>query len=110
MEALKKMNTLALAIPISVLATFPFLKEGALIFALFSTIVTGSIQLIMGINMLLNNPKDRAIKIYILGVALFFMLWIFNHHIDYNNTITNILLAFPPLLAIYLSILIYKRQ
>ena len=110
MTALQKMNTLALAIPFIIVITYPVFKEGAILFALLSTMLTGLIQFSIGVKMLIDNPKDRNIQIYIFAVALFFALWYFNDFIGYNNFMTYILFPIPLILAIYLSILIYKEQ
>lgn len=110
MEALKKMNTLALAIPFAIAITFPVFETTALIFALLSTMVTGLIQFLIGIKMFADKPKDRNIQIYIFGAAAFFALWLINHLIGYNNLLSYILIAMPVLLAIYLSILINKNK
>lgn len=110
MTALQKMNTLALAIPFTIVITYPVFKEGAIIFALLSTILTGLIQFSIGVKKLIDNPKDTTIQIYIAAVILFFALWFFNHFIGYNNFMNYILVPVPLILAIYLSILIYKEQ
>jgi hypothetical protein len=110
MKALQKMNTLALAIPLIIAITYPVFKEGAIIFALLSTMLTGLIQFSIGVKMLVDNPKDRYIQIYISAVILFFVLWLFNGLIGYNNFMSYVLVPVPLILAIYLSILIYKKQ
>lgn len=110
MKALKNMNTLALAIPFAIAITFPIFKEGALIFALLSTMITGFIQVCIGIKMLIDNPKEKNIQFYISGVIVFFGVWFVNHLIGYNDFLNYILLPIPLILAIYLSLLIYKKQ
>lgn len=110
MTALQKMNTLALAIPFAIAITAPIFKEGAIIFALLSTMLTGLIQFSLGVIMLIDNPKDTKIQVYITAVVLFFILWLFNSFIGYNNFINYVLVPVPLILAIYLSVLIYKEK
>lgn len=110
MTALQKMNTLALAIPLTIAITAPIFKEGAIIFALLSTMLTGLIQFSLGVIMLIDNPKDTKIQVYIAAVALFFALWFFNSFVGYNNFINYVLVPVPLILAIYLSVLIYKEK
>ena len=110
MKIIKHFNTIAMAIPLLILITYPFFKEGSLLFALLSTMITGFMQVIIGLKLLFDEPNDRHIQIYIGATIAFFTLWFFNAQIGYNDMITYILLPIPLLLAIYLSILIYKES
>lgn len=72
--------------------------------------ITGFIQAILGIILLINNPRNKFIQSYIVAVILFFAAWYFNQNINYLDFISFILLPIPPILATYLSILIYRRK
>jgi hypothetical protein len=72
-------------------------------------IITGILQLIIGIIYWIKFKKDLNIKIYYTLVLLFFSLWYFNENIFYIDKLTWPLISMPPILAIYLSIIIYKK-
>lgn len=110
MKYLKFLNTLAIGIPIMILITYPIFKDDALFWGLFSTMLTGLIQVIIGLILLLKNPRNWHFISYILIVILFFGLWYFNVNVYYSDYLTFCLLPIPLLLAIYLSFLIYKRE
>nr|WP_294784725.1 hypothetical protein [uncultured Flavobacterium sp.] len=108
MKTIEKLNTFAIGLPMLILLTYPIVKEGALFYALLSTIITGFVQVLLGIKLIFEQPKNRYIQIYIAGVILFFLLCIVQIEI-YNEYLRFLLLSFPPILAIYLSIIIYKK-
>ena len=110
MNLIKALNTIAIAIPLLILITYPIFKESSLLFGLLSTMITGLIQVIIGLKLLFDKPKDRHIQTYIGAAIGFFTLWFINFQIGYNNIITYILLPIPLILAIYLSTLIYKKS
>ena len=109
MKNINYLNYFAVGLPISILITYPLFKEGAIIFALLSTILTGLIQFILGIKMLIDEPKNKNLKTYIILVLSYFVLWFINSITGYNNILNYFLFAFPPILAIYLSVIIYKK-
>ena len=109
MKAIKNINTFAIGLPFLILLTYPIAKESAYFFALFSTMATGFIQVLLAIKLIVREPSNRNLQIYFAGVIFFFCLWFINSQIYYNDTIDYILFGIPPVLAIYLSILIYKK-
>ena len=109
MKIIKYINTFAISLPFLILLTWPFFEEGAVIFALLSTMLTGLFQFSLAIKMLFDNPSDKELQYYTIGVFSFFLLWLVNHLIGYNNFITYLLCPAPLLLAIYLSTIIYKK-
>jgi hypothetical protein len=72
-------------------------------------ILTGLFQIVIGIKMLIDEPKDKMLQIYIISIILFFMTLIINGLILYSDILYFGLLLVPPILAIYLSIIIYKK-
>ena len=110
MKTIKNANIFALAIPLLILITYPIYKESSLLFALVSTMITGFIQVIIGLKLLFDEPSARHNQIYISATIMFFTLWFINAQIGYNDIITYMLLPIPLILAIYLSILIYKKS
>ena len=72
-------------------------------------ILTGLFQVVIGIKMLIDEPDDKMLQTYIALVTLFFVTWFVNAQIFNNDIIYLILLFIPPVLAIYLSILINNK-
>lgn len=102
MRALKVLNSIALLIPL----TFTFLSifdEELLFFAAISTMATGFIQVLTAIFFWIEFPTNYAIKIYFLFVIVFFILIFSKIESDWFWII-------PPLLCLYLSILIYSLK
>jgi hypothetical protein len=108
MKTIKNLNTFAVGLPIAILITYPFFKEGSLLFALLSTMVTGFIQFCLGLILLFETPNNSKFQIYIASVLVFFVLWFITAQTGYEKITSYILISIPVLLAIYLSILIYK--
>ncbi|MEO0046424.1 MAG: hypothetical protein RL705_1615 [Bacteroidota bacterium] len=102
MKALKVLNTIALAIPIS-FALLSIIDEELIITALVSTMATGFIQVLAGIFFWYEYPKNITIKVYFFFVATFFFLVITKITDDWYWVM-------PPILCLYLSILIYSKK
>jgi hypothetical protein len=102
MKALKVLNTIALAIPISI-GLLGFIKKEYLILAVVSTMTTGFIQVMAGIFFWYEFPKNNFIKIYFLGVLFFFLAW-------FAFKLGDWIWILPPTLCLYLSILIYSTK
>ncbi|KFF05320.1 hypothetical protein [Flavobacterium reichenbachii] len=109
MKIIKNINTFAIALPFAIAIIYPIF-EGALVFAALSTMATGFIQFSLGVKMLVDNPKNKDLQIYMSGVVIFFGLWYVNNLIDYKDFLTYILFPVPLILAIYLSLIIYKKE
>ncbi|KAF2333234.1 hypothetical protein [Flavobacterium daemonense] len=109
MRTIKNINTFAIALPFIIFLSTCIFGEGAIIFALLSTMITGLLQVLLGIKMLVDNPKARNLQIYISAVVLFFGLWFVNKLTGYHDFLSYILVPIPLILAIYLSIIIYKN-
>ena len=77
MKIIKALNTIAIGIPIFILL-FGIISEGALILSAISTILTGFIQLILGIILLFKFKEKIHYKIYFISVIIFFSLWIWS--------------------------------
>lgn len=110
MKTIKYINTFAIGLPFVILATYPLAKEGALIYALLSTMVTGFLQVCIALKMLYSGICDRFMYIYFAGVTLFFILWNCFEGPSYNTTSSLFIFSLPPLLAIYLSVLVYSKK
>jgi len=110
MKTIKYINTFAISLPFAILLTYPIFKETVFFFSLYSTMLTGFLQVVLGLILLFSDTKNLHIRIYILVVILFFLLWYPNATLFDSNELTYFLFAIPPTLAIYLSVLIYKKD
>jgi len=72
-------------------------------------ILTGLFQVIFGIKMLIDEPQDKNLQYYIKGVVFFFALWITNGVFLNYQIIYFILFTMPIILAIFFSIITYKK-
>lgn len=88
------------------LATF---NIGFISIAMLALIPTGIFQVITGIKMLVDEPQDKNLKIYVVSVFLFFISLVVISKLELYNFLNYILFGVPPILAFYLSILIYKK-
>ena len=109
MKTIKYWNAFAIGVPI-VLLLLGCISEGFLVYAAVSTMLTGLIQVIIGLKMLFNDPENKQLQIYGGGVALFFMTWIINAGLDYIDIITYTLVPIPFILLVYLSVIIYNSK
>lgn len=110
MKTIKYINTFAISLPFAILLAYPIFKETVFFFSLYSTMLTGLLQIALGLILFFKNTKNLAVIIYLTAVILFFLLWYLNAtHFDLNE-LTYFLFVVPPTLAIYLSILIYKKD
>ena len=78
------------------------------VFALLFSILTGLFQVTIGGCMLLDDPRNKYLQLYIIGVILYFVMICFNP-ISSHDFKFYFLVAVPAILAFYLSILIYKK-
>jgi hypothetical protein len=109
MKAVKYLNTFAIGLPFLILTAYPIYDETSIFYALYSTMITGFIQVILGLYLFIKEPKNKFIIAYLSTVILFFSLWYFNMNIFYSDYIGFSLFPIPLILAIYLSFLIYKK-
>ena len=109
MKTIKNTNTFAIALPF-ILGLIGLMDNDFYFWALLSTIITGIIQVILGLKLLIDEPKNKYLRIYIVLILIFFLTWYINSINGYNDFVSYFLIGFPPLLAIYLSVIIYKKQ
>lgn len=99
MKILLKLNFIALGIPI-VLGIISFM------YGLVFTMLTGAIQVLIAISMLVMNYRNIHLYIYLATTLLFFLLWLV-------FATGNWIFALPPALAIYLTYIVgteYKKS
>ncbi|OWP84095.1 hypothetical protein BWK59_07155 [Flavobacterium davisii] len=107
MRNLVHLNLFFVGLPI-ILCLIGIIYEAFLIWGLVSTILTGLFQLIAGTSLLFRNPKNKYLQAYIIGVVFFFTLWFLDIKLFKYSYTNTLLLTFPPILAIYFTIIIYK--
>jgi uncharacterized membrane protein YhfC len=106
---MKILNTISIGIPLFILL-FGIIYEGALILAAISTMITGLLQIIVGIIFWKNHKENIHIKIYFLLVVTFFSLWYYNVNVYYIDALTWPLIFTPLVLCIHISIIIYSTK
>lgn len=108
MKNINYLNYFFVGVP-TILCLIGIINDNFLFFGVLSTIITGLFQVTIGIKMLIDEPNDRSLITYIIGVVTFFMLWFISSIFDYQNPMLYILISTPPILAFFLSIIIYKK-
>ena len=81
MKTIKYLNTFAVGLPLILLVVGIAINDASgnyIAYALYSTIITGLIQVISGIIIFIKEPKNKNIIIYLLIVFIFFLLWYLN--------------------------------
>jgi hypothetical protein len=109
MKSINHLNIFAIGLPFFILLTYPIYNDLAIYYSLYSTMVTGFIQILLGLIMLYREPRNKSILIYIFSVIIFFTLWYLNIKLINSDNLGALLFIIPPTLAIYLSIIIYKK-
>lgn len=110
MRIVKNINTLAISLPFLILASYPFINEDAIVYSLLSTLITGIMQILLSIYLFIIDYKREKIKIYLVGVITFFSIWFVLNEIRVLDKIGMFLIFIPPILAYYLSIIIYSKK
>ena len=110
MKNINYLNYFAIGLPLAILVTYPIFKEGSLFFSVLSTMLTGLIQVILGLKMLLDEPKNKYLQIYITAVILFFCFAYASVYLDFFEQLKIVVLGLPVAIAIYLSVIIYNKR
>lgn len=113
MKPIKHINTFAILLPFILVLIGIIVNDSAgnyIGYALFSTMLTGFLQVILGLTLFFRRPNNKPIISYLSAVILFFLLWYLNANFIDSDVLTYCLFAVPPILAIYLSIIIYKSD
>ncbi len=112
MKILKYINTFAIGLPILLLILGIIINDAVgnwIGLALFSTILTGLTQVLLGLFLLIKNIKNKYLNTYIIAVILFFLLSYLNVNIFYSDIFYFFLYPIPLILATYFSLIIYKK-
>lgn len=101
MKNLKYLNMFAIAIPF-LIGMLGFTNESLFIVALISTMLTGIIQVIIGIIYVFLFPNSILIKVYLLLVTFFGISWL---ALGQNDWVWFL----PPSLCIFLTVLLHNQ-
>lgn len=107
MKNLNYLNYFFVGFPLG-LCLLGFIDATFMYFGLLFTMCTGFFQVLVAIKMLLTEPENWYLRAYLISVFLFFVILL----TGYKSAPTMYFLysiPIPPILAIYLSILIYKK-
>jgi hypothetical protein len=108
MKIINYINSFLVGIP-AVIFLLALLKIIDLtVFGLLFIIVTGLFQVTVSGYMLFNEPQNKYLQLYIIGIIFYFVM-ICIDPISSHDFETYFEIATPATLAIYLSILIYKK-
>ncbi len=102
MKNLQLINAFAIGLPI-MLGLIGLGNEEFLIFALIATIITGILQLILGIVFWFKQQESKLIKIYFGLVGLYFISISSSMDLD----LYVVLIGAPILLAIFLTVILH---
>ena len=109
MKNLFRLNLAFIGFPI-LLCLLGIFDPSFVFWGFLSTILTGLFQVVVGIGMLKDAPKDKNLQRYAALVVLFFFGWLACSFIDYGDIPMNFLFALPPFLAAYLTYIIYQKR
>lgn len=110
MKIVKIVNTFAIVLPFIILLSYPFFGGNSVVYSLLSTMMTGFIQVALGIYLFFKKYKQEKIIIYLVSVATFFIAWFIVVQINGLDLLGSILVIVPPTLACYLSNIIYSKN
>ncbi len=108
MKAINYLNYFFVGLPV-ILGIAGIIHEVFPILGILATIITGIFQVIIAIKMIIDEPYDRNLQIYITTVIIYFTTWFAFPKIEYIPILKHGLILIPILLAIYLSVIIYKK-
>lgn len=110
MKTVRILNAIAISLPFLLLSSYPFFEDSSIVYSLLSTIFTGVLQVILAIYLLFKKYKQEKITIYLVSVITFFTVWFIVAQIDGLSQLGLLLVIVPPILAIYLSNIIYSKN
>jgi len=110
MKTIKYTNTFAISLPFLIAITYPIFEDTAIFFSLYSTMLTGFLQVLLGVILFFRRPDNKPIITYLSAVGSFFLLWYLNANFIDSDALTYCLFIVPPILALYLSLIIYKTE
>lgn len=108
MKTINYINTFLLGIPLIIFLLASLKIIDLTVFGLFSIILLGLFQIIISGYMLFNEPQNKYLQLYIIGVVFYFVT-IYIDPFSSNDFKTYFGMGIPTILAFYISLLIYKK-
>ncbi|CAD0005686.1 MULTISPECIES: hypothetical protein [Flavobacterium] len=108
MKTINYFNYFFVSIPIF-FCLMAIINIGFLSYAMLSTILTGIFQIVIGLKMYVHEPHDKNLQTYFASVLLFFVSLIIICKMGLYDLLNYILFGIPPVIAIYLSLIIYEK-
>jgi len=109
MKNVNYLNIFFVGIPTILFLTglFPIIDLSAL--GLLFSILTGLFQVTIGGCLLMDEPHNKGLQWYIIGVILFFIAVCINPYLPKGDFKTYFFFAIPSILALHLTLIIYKK-
>ncbi|WKW46155.1 hypothetical protein P3875_10245 [Myroides sp. JBRI-B21084] len=110
MKAIKIINTIVVALPLLLsLTDYLLAHDGAFLFyALLFTMVTGAVQVILGVILAIKFQDNIHYKVYLIAVVGYFFLGYIADELNLTYGFSYFMFTIPACLALYLSVMIYK--
>jgi hypothetical protein len=102
MKRLNQLNYFFTVVPFFSIIIGYLTDDRLCMMGLLFSILTGLFQIVVGISLCMENHGKFLYSGYLLGVVIFFTLWIF--------TSWDWILTLPPTLALYISIALYLKR
>ncbi len=103
MRTVKTINFVGTAVPF-LFVLMGIFSSGFFFLAILSTMFTGLCQIIAGVCFWIKFPSSNLIKIYLIGVTIFFVLWWI------QGSEAKYIFAMPVILFFYLTWIIYNHK
>ena len=109
MKNINYMNYFFVGIP-AIIFLLAFLEIiDLIVFALLFSILTGLFQVTIGGCMLMDEPQDKNLQFYIIGVVFYFIMVCVSPYLPKGDFKTYFFLGLPAVLALHLTLIIYKK-
>ena len=109
MKAINYLNYFFVGIP-AIIFLLAFLQIiDIIVFGLLFSILTGLFQVTIAGCMLLDEPHNKSLQWYIIGVLLFFIMICINPYLPKHDFKIYFFYAIPAILALHLTLIIYKK-
>jgi len=102
MKSINQHNYFFTGVPFAFIAIGYLMDNVLFMIGLLFCILTGMFHIVVGASLCIANNGKLLYSGYLLGVVTFFILWIF--------TSWNWITILPPILALYISIILYLKK
>jgi hypothetical protein len=103
MKNIFRLNLVFILLPV-ILCTIGLLCEKILFIGMLTTLLTGVFQVVIGLKMIADDPSNKKLQLYFLGVIIYFILFFFS---DFMN---NWRFFYPqPFFTFYFTYIMYQK-